>query len=166
MTSPTKAKKNPRNQPVKFDETLGAAVSPMFARAHMPVAPSISTRQIGIGVWIILLAASICAGLGTERLIVDSRLSKTILEVPVPIATANLSVTSPTPFAITAAAPSATYNLPKVSSGSSIDQAETGSPIVSLGAVVYQPSASLDAMQPGFTRFTGSQGNIGVPPVR
>src|SRR5437879_7878935 len=90
MNTSYKAKKSPRNQPVKFDETLAAALP-----AAAPVSrPRLSLRQIRIGLGIIWVAASLTAGLGVGRLIKAATAPLASSEAPAPVATANLAVTA------------------------------------------------------------------------
>ena len=164
MKTPAKAKSNPRNQSPEFNEALSAALP---APAAVGAQPGLSSRQIRWGLGIIWVAAALLAGVGLGRLIHQSRLA-TLGEAPAPVATARVSVTPLSAVktaAIAPASPAVTGAL-AVAPASGITQAQAGTPLSTLSAADFQPADGSDALQPGFTHFGHSQGNIGTDPVR
>ncbi len=171
MTTPPKAKKTPRNQPIKFDETLTLKIPeqptlPYLAQVSNAVKPARFTlRQIKIGLWAIWMLAAIFAGIGVGRLILNGRKSAEVTVAAAPVATANLKVVTMKNPEITAALPVSRPGL-TVGTSNAIAQAQAGTPASTVGVAALQPAASSDAQQPGFDRLSRIQGNAGVPAIR
>ena len=163
MTTPTKPKKNPRNQPVKFDETLGGALSPSALPQMAPVAPSLSPGQIGVAVWVIFLAAAICGGIGS--LIVSARRAATVAEPAVPVATGTVTAATPINYSITPTAQIPVLAAPTVEIGTSVSQADTRLLTSTLSDATFQPASPADGLQPGFTSYGSVQGTTGIAPA-
>jgi len=161
MPTPLKAKKTPRNQPVKFDETLSA----VLPSATIPAAaPRFTTDQMRIGLVIIWILAAATAGIGLGRLILSSR-STTAPVAAFPVATAGVNIAGAPAFTLKPAQPVPSPSLKVAGKGSSPDQAQVGQPFATAAGIVYQPAAGPSSLQPGFTPFGHTQGNAGTTPV-
>jgi len=163
MTTPPKAKKTPRNQPVRFDESLIQTLPlVMLAPARTSAQPTRKNLQAGLVIaWI---TATLCAGVGIGRLIIASQ-EVSILEPPAPVATAEVRVAPLKTDTITLAQPVA-EQLAGIAPATAIAQAQAGQPFAVIATSAYQPAADSDALQTGFNHLGRIQGNIGTPAVR
>jgi len=156
MTNPVKATKTPKNQPEPFRESLvlAAPARPMFAPLSRPSLKSL--------IWIIWALATIAAGVGIGRLIVQSR-PAAITEPPAPIAEATIQPAAAHTTAIGLAATPAQPSL-TVRPASSVQQAQAGSPAAVMSTSALQATSNPDSLQPGFASEVHIQGQIGTSP--
>jgi hypothetical protein len=126
----------------------------------------LAIRQVKIALWTIWALAAICAGIGIGRLIVAARTPLENAVFPAPVAVASITVDAVKTATITLAQPAVLPVNLTVNSAAAVPQAQSGTPISTLSVARLQSSAGGDALQPGFSRLTRIQGNLGTAAVR
>jgi len=161
MPTPLKAKKTPRNQPVKFDETLSAALP----AAPLPAAaPRFGASQIRLGLIAVWMLAAVTGGIGIGRLIANSRNTAAPVAA-MPVASASIQPAQAMAFTISPANAAVSPSLKVAGTSASPDQAQVGQPFATAAGIVFQPAAGPSSLQPGFTHFARTQGNLGTAPI-
>lgn len=164
MNAPVKAKKNARNQPVKFEETLAAGLPVVRPGVGTPL---LTLPRIRFVLGLVWLFAALTAGIGIGRLIIEAR-PGVVSETPTPIAATTLKVISAAAAITPVIAAPTTPVVSNVSvlPSTAFEQAQAGTTYATLAAVTYQSALGNDALQPGFSAYLRAQGTLGTVPVR
>ncbi|HVQ44002.1 MAG TPA: hypothetical protein VMT30_03485 [Candidatus Saccharimonadia bacterium] len=169
MTAPIKPTRTARNQPPKFDESLGGIMRPPSTLPVSPLArpaqPRLGLRQLRLLLMVVWVLAATMAGIGIGGLIRDALRPAAIGEPPVPVAQATVVARTLTAGALAVAAAPIRPDL-AVSPAAAVQQARAGTPIITLAAASVQAADVSDALQPSFNHFGHAQGNIGTAPVQ
>ncbi|HEX3082647.1 MAG TPA: hypothetical protein VHQ86_05380 [Candidatus Saccharimonadia bacterium] len=165
MSTPIKAKKTRRNQPVTFEETLSAApVMPVAAAPAEKAGPRLSNRQFQGALVLVWMAAAVIGGIGVGRLILATK-APVSFEPPVPVAKATVVVApAPATAAIVLSRPVFAADLAHAPATSPM-QAQVGMPVSTLSLASIQGAKGPAGLQPGFNPTGFPQGNIGTSPV-
>lgn len=160
MTTPPKAKKSPRNQPIVFDETLDLAASNLSLLGPHKRLNARQVRGLLIVIW---AAASVFGGIGLGLLLRGDQ-NLVADQPPLPVATAAVTVRPMEPSGSIALAQPNLYNNLPVVTPRAITQAQAGQPFAVVSLSTLQPGSA--TLQPGFTPYGRAQGNRGTAPVR
>lgn len=165
MNGPVKAKKSPRNQPPKFDETLSSALP---ARPIPVAGPRDPLSRVRLALGIVWISAALLAGIGIGRLINELNSAVLTSTAPTPISEELVSVTSAAALKTAAIEPAVPAQAPDltVQPAADVTQAAAGNIFATSSSSLLQPSGGSDALRPGFSHFGHSQGNIGTASIR
>jgi hypothetical protein len=165
MTPPKRQTIDTR-RPADFHESLAPVLPSPAPASALPAIhlPSGTLRYVIAALWVL---AAIAAGAGIGALMISTRAGSAVTaELPLPVATAQVKV-APAPAAATVrlARTSEPQSL-AVKTNVAVTQAQAGNPFAVASVAFYQPFASADSLQPGFTRYGLAQGAQGTDPVR
>lgn len=160
-----KARKTSKNQPITFQESLVPTMplAPALPRPAQTLGmPHLSDRALRSGIVVVWIMAMVAAGAGLGLLMRSHVTSVT--PPPVPIASASINVAATPSQAIAGSAKAVQPEL-AIAPSQSVDQARAGQPFAAAGIQIYQSTADLDALQPGYWSAPSPQGTRGTDPI-